>query len=314
MAVVVGKDKQVVEHPVDATFPVEMAGSGHPAENMPPLAAVIESSGEDDDAVTMAEKDRDTDSISGISTNTYISPSGFKAMTVEDARTKTVYEAWEIINSKDTNEVYQWRSFAGIRFSTSSRSEDGFVMTKPLLAYEQGDLANMYVDAMRAYETESGREGSYNQDLANRVSKLQMDVYDRLETLVEDRNRATNTSPFRHREWRVVLLTDGELQVTDTLPERKKKGFFRRKRAEPYTFRRFVILRGQEVKTTKERDGWTEFTRGSNPWRKLDLDETRDLRRQRAQHLENLEKHHRIKLNERQARMPPLSPPFPPSP
>ncbi|KAI8964061.1 hypothetical protein F5Y11DRAFT_317059 [Daldinia sp. FL1419] len=65
--------------------------------------------------------------------------------------------------------------------------------------------------------------------------------------------------------------------MTELLPGCKKKGLFRRQPEAPAKTRHFVIIRGEEVQSTKEKDG--SFYDHSNPWWRIDGQETRETRR-----------------------------------
>ncbi|KAI0470426.1 hypothetical protein GGR56DRAFT_660801 [Xylariaceae sp. FL0804] len=259
------------------------------------LREKVDEETQEEDAETIAAGvARDADAVSILSTTSIADPHGRKRLYISDARTKTVYEAWEIVSRCDTMELHTWRSLCGIKVSRRWVSRvDGFVEAKPLVAFEQGELAAMHVHALREYEAlgGKGKKGeSYDQNLANRTSRLPAEIYNNLEGLVNDRTQASNVSPYRRREWRVVVLEEGEVQLTELLPQRKKRGLFRREPEEPRTRRQLVVLRGEEIKTTKQERGWGMFENDTNPWRKLDKEETRASRRHAVAFLDRLDR------------------------
>lgn len=222
---------------------------------------------------------------------------------------KTVYEAWEITYSDDTMEWNTWNVFCGINFGVKWKSlDDGRLYVSPLPSYGQGELEDMHEDAIRQYEAKGRKKGkSYNQDIANRVFKLDLDIYKRLQQLIDDKQRSANRMSYHRREWRVVVFEAGEYQITDALPERKKS-LIRRRRKSPQVQRWFFILRGEEVKSTKEDGGWRLFNRYSNPWWRADAHESRSERLEHREHAKLLQQR-----NARAARFgPPLPPPPPP--
>ncbi|KAI0383002.1 hypothetical protein F5Y04DRAFT_251632 [Hypomontagnella monticulosa] len=268
----------------------------------------IQSSSSDDGEETMGEGTRDgnDDSISVLSMVSYPDPAGRKGFTVPDEEpAKTVYEAWEIISGDDTVNWNTWRTIFGIKIGLKWQSmNDGFIEVDPKTGYEQGELADLHENAIREYEAKNRKKGtSYAQDLANRVFRLDAFVYSRLQQLMDDKFIASNKTPFRRREWRVVVLEQGEFQMTELLPQRKRKGIFRRREEKPAVNRYFIVLRGEEVKATKEPAGWRLFHRHSNPWWRVDARETQGLR---AEHREHFDK---VNQKLRARRMPP--PPLP---
>ncbi|KAF2964986.1 hypothetical protein GQX73_g8578 [Xylaria multiplex] len=226
---------------------------------------------------------RDIDSISIDSTESFPDITGRRPVTFDDERTKTAYEAWEIVLVKDKHARESWSSFCGIRFGTKwSIRNDGCVLTNAVVPFEQGELADMHEDAIRGCKHKRGtsQEKAYEQDLANRAYNLPEEIYDKIQQLLEDKTIATNRNPYRQREWRVVVLQPGEFQMTELLPERKRVNLFSRKRQPPITPTWFVILRGREVKSTKEDGGWKAYGRASNPWWRFDNRETKEARDQ----------------------------------
>ncbi|OTA90657.1 hypothetical protein M434DRAFT_365664 [Hypoxylon sp. CO27-5] len=262
-------------------------------EGLLPLTPSRSSLGENGDDATMAgiTRDTDDDSLSILSMVSYPDPAGRKGFTVtDDEPASTVFEAWEIIYGEDSMGWSTWKTICGIRFGIRWKTlDDGFLNLNPLNAYDQGELADLYTNAVREYEAKTHKKGkSYAQDLANRVFHLEADIYNRVQHLLEDKMRATNKTPFRRREWRVVALEEGEFQMTDLLPERKKKGLFRRRREKPAVSRLFIVIRGEEIKTTKEGGGWRLFNRYSNPWWRIDSRETLEARREHREHFEKV--------------------------
>ncbi|KAI0535620.1 hypothetical protein GGR58DRAFT_478473 [Xylaria digitata] len=226
---------------------------------------------------------RDVDSISIDSTESFPDFTGRRPVTFDDDRTKTAYEAWEIVSIKDKHARESWNSFCGINFGTKwSIRNDGCVLTNPTVSFEQGELADMHEDAIRGYKHKRGtsQEKAYEQDLANRAYNLPEEIYDKIQQMLEDKTIATNRNPYRQREWRVVVLQPGEFRMTELLPERKRKSLFSHKKQPPVTLTWFVILRGREVKSTKEYGGWKAHGRVSNPWWRLDNRETKEERDQ----------------------------------
>jgi hypothetical protein len=234
------------------------------------------------EADVMAEPPRDTDSISIASTASFPDFMGRKLLTIDDERTTTAYEAWELklIEGRDMRQ--SWKTLFGIKIATRwVHRNDGCVLVNSIPSFEQGELTDMHEDAIRRYRNSHARqETAYEQDLANRAYNLPYDVSDALQHLIEDKTAATNANPYRKREWRVVVLQPGEFQMTELLPEYKRKSFFSRKRQPPAARTWFVVLHGQEVKSTKEDGGWKAYSRHSNPWWRLDNRETREERDQ----------------------------------
>ncbi|KAI1074476.1 hypothetical protein F5B20DRAFT_563417 [Whalleya microplaca] len=258
-----------------------------PAFSSPPPSSP--SLSEDDDTETVAGGARDADALSITSMESFPDFTGRRALTIQDDQTKTVYEAWEIVISEDTTNWSSWKTFCGINFGIRWKSyNDGFLTLNPVMSFEQGELADLHDEAIREYEAKRSKKNkgkSYVQDLANRAYKLPADVYNKIQYLMDDKVRATNKTPFRLREWHVIMLQKGEFQMTELLPERKKRGLFR-KRRDPAAIRKwFVVLQGEETKVTKERGGWRAFGRHSNPWWRIDARDTREARKEYRQHL-----------------------------
>ncbi|KAH9992383.1 hypothetical protein F4779DRAFT_631953 [Xylariaceae sp. FL0662B] len=267
----------------DAEFPLPSFSS--------PLPSSLSLS-EDEDTETVAGVAHDIDAMSIASMESIPDFTGRKAFTVQDDQTKTVYEAWEIVISEDTTNWSTWKSFCGVNFGIRWKSyNDGFLTLNPVMSFEQGELADLHADAVREYEARNpkAKKGkSYAQDLANRAYRLPADIYNKIQYLMDDKVRATNKTPFRLREWHVVVLQKGEFRMTELLPERKKRGLFRKKR-DPAAIRKwFIVLRGEEVKATKEDGGWRAFGRHSNPWWRIDARDTREARREHRRHFENI--------------------------
>ncbi|KAI2612938.1 uncharacterized protein GGS25DRAFT_477849, partial [Hypoxylon fragiforme] len=166
--------------------------------------------------------------------------------------------------------------------------DDGFVELNPVTSYGQSELADLHAKRIDEYDGRNRKKAkSYAQDLANRVFLLKADIYNRVQHLMDDKIQATNKTPFRRREWRIVILDECEVQMTELLPERKK-GIFRCQPEKPAMSRWFIVLRGQEVKTTKEDGGWRLFNRHSNPWWRIDARETQQARKEHRDHFEKV--------------------------
>ncbi|KAI1771318.1 hypothetical protein F4818DRAFT_210244 [Hypoxylon cercidicola] len=248
------------------------------------------SSNEDAKTVTGKEREND-DNLSISSMESHPDVIGRRGMTLkDDESSKTVYEAWEITYSDDTVDWDTWNVFCGVKFGIKWKSlNDGRIDISPSTAYDQGELADLHEDAIREYEAKGRKKGrSYNQDIANRVFGLDLDIYKRLQHLMDDRQKATNKTPFRRREWRVVVFREGEFPMTDALPERKKS-LIRRRRQKPLVHRWFLVLRGEEVKSTKEKGGWRLFHRHSNPWWRVDARESRSDRREYREYIKTVQ-------------------------
>ncbi|KAI0476944.1 hypothetical protein F4859DRAFT_68665 [Xylaria cf. heliscus] len=226
---------------------------------------------------------RDIDSLSINSTESIPDITGRKMLTFDDERTTTVYEAWEFVCIDDRHTRQSWKSFCGINFGTRWRNNnDGCVVINAVVSLDQGELADMHEDAIHGYKNKNGvsQERAYEQDLANRVDDLPFTAYDKIQHLIEDKTMVTNRNPYRQREWRVVVLQPGEFRMTELLPDPKRISFFSLKKRLPATQTYFVVLRGREVKSTKEEGGWKAYNRISNPWWRLDNRETTEERHQ----------------------------------
>ncbi|KAI0911888.1 hypothetical protein F4823DRAFT_255092 [Ustulina deusta] len=226
---------------------------------------------------------RDIDSISIDSMESLPDPMGRRMLTFDNERTTTAYEAWELVSLEDRITCRSWRSFCGINFGMRwVNQNDGCVLTNAVVSFDQGELADMHEDAIRGYKHKRGasQEKAYEQDLANRAYNLPDEIYDKIQLLIGDKTIVTNRNPHRKREWHVVVLRPGEFRMTELLPERKRKNIFSRKRQPPAVRTWFVVLRGQEVKSTKEDGGWRAHHRFSNPWWRFDKQETKEGRDQ----------------------------------
>ncbi|KAI3336616.1 hypothetical protein HD806DRAFT_474259 [Xylariaceae sp. AK1471] len=279
---------------VDVLPPVNKAVRCDPSRLDVPRPISPRSDTDDEDADTIARPPRDTDSISIASTESFPDFTGRRLLTFDDERTTTAYEAWELSFIEDRNMRQSWKSFCGINFGTRwVNRNDGCVLINPITSFEQGELADLHEDAIQGYRYIHGRqETTYEQDLANRAYKLPDDIYDKLQHLIEDKTTSTNRNPYRKREWRVVVLQPDEFQMTELLPERKRKSFFSRKKQPPAARTWFVVLRGQEVKSTKEDGGWKAYNRHSNPWWRLDNRETKEERDQHKDFVKKMDNRH----------------------
>ncbi|GAP86542.1 hypothetical protein SAMD00023353_1900330 [Rosellinia necatrix] len=238
---------------------------------------------------------RDIDSISFNSIESLPDAAGRRLVTFDGPCTTAAYEAWELVSIENRHIRKSWWSFCGIKFGTKwLNRNDGCVLVNPTVSFGQGELADMHEDAIRGYKQKHGtsQERAYEQDLANRAYDLPVDIYDKVQNLIEDRTNATNMNPYRQREWRVVVLQAGEFRMTELLPERKRRNIFSRKR-EPASRTWFVVLRGQEVKSTKENGGWKAFNRISNPWWRLDSQETKEERETHKDRMKKIDRAHR---------------------
>ncbi|KAI0873358.1 hypothetical protein GGS24DRAFT_393023 [Hypoxylon argillaceum] len=246
----------------------------------------------------------DTDSISIDSMQSIPDFTGRKMVAFDDDRTTTAYEAWELVGIEDRYTRQSWKSFCGLDFGARWVSHmDGCVLVNPLVSFDQGELADMHEEAIRLHKVKDGvgKGNAYAQDLANRAYNLPSDFYDKLQHLLEDKTVATNRTPYRQREWRVVVLQPSEFRMTDLLPERKRKGLFSWMKAKqaPVTRTWFVVIRGQEVKATKEDGGWKAYNRHSNPWWKFDNRETKEGR---GQHKDIMKKFDKARFQRRRYR------------
>ncbi|KAI1282241.1 hypothetical protein F5Y07DRAFT_395041 [Xylaria sp. FL0933] len=254
---------------------------------------------------------RDVDSISIDSMESVPDGFGRRVTTFDNERTTIVYEAWELSLIKATYIRDSYKSIFGIKVATTwVHRNDGGVLNNPIVSFDQGELADMHEDAIHGFKHKRGcdQRMAYEQDLASRAYNLPAGIYDRLQQIVEDKTMTTNRNPYRKREWRVVVLQPGEFQMTELLPERKRTSIFSWKRQPPVTPTWFVVLRGEEVKSTKEDGGWKAFHRLSNPWWRLDQRETKD---ERDQHKKMMKKMDRADADRRhQLRRRPSPPPF----
>lgn len=208
---------------------------------------------------------------------------------LENEPGKTAYEAWEVVYGDNTLDMRTWKTFCGMKLGVKwTALDDGFVELNPVTSYGQSELADLHAKRIDEYDGRNRKKAkSYAQDLANRVFLLKADIYNRVQHLMDDKIQATNKTPFRRREWRIVILDECEVQMTELLPERKK-GIFRCQPEKPAMSRWFIVLRGQEVKTTKEDGGWRLFNRHSNPWWRIDARETQQARKEHRDHFEKV--------------------------
>ncbi|KAI1810977.1 hypothetical protein GGS20DRAFT_565131 [Poronia punctata] len=201
---------------------------------------------------------------------------------VEDGRS-TVYEAWELTRLDEKHELQSFKTFCGIRYSRAYVTRGGGVMTKAAYEYEQGELADMLDSAVRLH-THPHR--TYQQDLANRVSRLPTRLQEVLENMLDDRIGASNGSPYHKREWQVIFLQPKERHIAGSKPERS----FSLLKKAPATKSIFVIFQGSVVKSTKDVDGWRGYDLDTNPWCKADAYATREQRRERNEYLKRKER------------------------
>ncbi|KAI1393815.1 uncharacterized protein F4822DRAFT_424277 [Hypoxylon trugodes] len=233
-------------------------------------------------------RDINDDALSMVS---YPDLAGRKGFTSPDHEaSKSVYEAWEVLLKDDTVYLASWKLFCGIKYGCRwSVYDDGFLDLRPLTSYGQGELADLHESAVQEYEAKHSKKGtSYAQDLANRVSDLEDEVYTKVQHLIESKMATTNRTPFRRREWRVVVLEESEYLMTE-LPPQRKKNLFWRCRQEPSARKVFLIIHGEEVKATKEEGGWRLFNRHSNPWWRIDARETQEARKEHQQHFDKVD-------------------------
>ncbi|OTB06770.1 hypothetical protein M426DRAFT_98265 [Hypoxylon sp. CI-4A] len=266
--------------------PKEIKQAAHP-DSQPHATSRCSSLNGDDDTSTMTgpTSDVDDESASITSTISRPDPAGRRDFSIPvDQPAKPVYEAWELVCGDDLVTWDTWKTIWGIKFGLKNKSlDDGFVHTNPLTSYDQGELADLHANAIREYEAKKHKKGkSYSQDLANRLFALEDGGYGKLQAiqaLVGDRSRAANKTPYRRREWKIIVLEEREYQMTEELPERKK-GLFRRRPKGASFERIFLVLRGEEVNVTKQDGGWRLFNRFTNPWWRIDMFETREARRE----------------------------------
>ena len=235
-------------------------------------------------------------------------PLGRTMIDFDNEHTTTVYEAWEFVKIDDGQMRHSWKTIFGINVSTKwVNRNDGCILMSPMISFEQGELADLHNEAVCGHRPKAGtsQEIAYEQDLANRAYDLPSEVRDRLQNLIEDKFLATNKNPYRKREWRLVILQPGEFRMTKLLPEGKRKSIFSREKHSPASCTWFVVLRGQEVKSTKEDGGWKNFSRYSNPWWKSDKRETKEARDQHKQMMKKMDKVRRFRPYSRHPPPPP---------
>ncbi|KAI1115093.1 hypothetical protein F5Y14DRAFT_145307 [Nemania sp. NC0429] len=266
---------------------------------------------------------RDADSISIDSARSIPDWTGRKMITFDDERTTTAYEAWEVVSIEDTFTRQSWKSFWGVNLVTRWMNlNDGCVLINPLISFDQGELADLHEDAIRRHNNHNhnggttSQETAYEQDLANRAYDLPRDIYDKIQHLLEDKTRSTNQNPYRQREWRVVVLRPGEFRMTELLPERKRGGILPWKKQQPPATRTwFIVIRGQEVKSTKGDGGWRAFNRHSNPWWRLDNRQTKEGRDEHKDVMKKMDRarnrNRRPPIHSRPQPPPPIAPILP---
>ncbi|KAI1337897.1 hypothetical protein F5Y15DRAFT_137596 [Xylariaceae sp. FL0016] len=298
-------------HILQSSLPTSIEAADSPERRRqcsPPILATSPPLSIDDDIQTIAESPQEIDAVSISSTDSIPNAFGVKSLGSGDNVTKVVYEAYEIVSSANNMHRNSWKTLCGIKFGIKwTTYKNGFVELHPVKSYEQGELADLHGTETDEYEAEHAKkEGkSYTQDLANRAFKLDIDVYDTIQRLLSDKTRATNNHPYHRREWRLVVLKEGEFQMTELLPERKRK-FLRRKRPDPLVQRHFLVLRGEEVKSTKEVGGWRGFNRHTNPWWKFDQGNTKEARQLNKRFLDKCDEEDRRRARRR---FPPPPPP-----
>jgi hypothetical protein len=195
----------------------------------------------------------------------------------------TVYEAWDMVASCDTHGSHTWKRILGIRFGTVWESmKDGDLHMAPLLAFEQDELAERVAGVVRSFDEQRGKgrgaKMSYDQDLANRAYRLPDDAYNMLQRLLNKKEYETNKNPHHQRQWRVVLMEERSLGVTEMAPQRKRRVLLRRKE-KPLVERWLIVIKGEESKHSK--DGWAGHERWTNPWRRVDREELRARRHEK---------------------------------
>lgn len=193
-----------------------------------------------------------------------------------DADTKTAYEAYEIISAGRTEEVVSWFRLGPISiWRRFEWQDDDFINLNPCVNFSQDELSDLYLRKSSKFPVSCGK--SYDQDLANRVNRLPINIYRELDLLIDNKTNATKYSPFRQREWNIVMLQEGEQQLTKASPQRRWN-FLKFRREKPLIRRWFVVLQVKETKVSKE--GWKSYNAHTNPWVDLDQRERRGLKEQ----------------------------------
>lgn len=194
---------------------------------------------------------------------------------------KTVYEAWEMVTFENTLRPRRWKRFLGINFGQVWESmRDGSLHLAPLAAFGQDELAERVAGAVKSFEAKKGKGGKkcYDQDLANRAYKLPDDAYNMLQRLLDRKDFATNKNPHRQRQWRLVMMEEHSLDVTEMAPQRRRRGPFRRKERPPVE-RWLIVIRGEQSRYSRE--GWAGHDRYTNPWRRVDRQDLRARRHEK---------------------------------
>ncbi|KAK1760337.1 hypothetical protein QBC47DRAFT_366898 [Echria macrotheca] len=125
-----------------------------------------------------------------------------------------------------------------------------------------------------------GKPKTYEQHVHEKCHQFPLIVQEELHTLLEDREAATSTN-HHTRKWTIAVVDEEEpfrfSEVTTPKAKKHRKAPSRKMEESNQSSQRsyFVVIRGSEVKASSEPEGFTEFSRHSNPWVYSDIEEAR---------------------------------------
>ncbi|KAJ2990178.1 hypothetical protein NUW58_g3085 [Xylaria curta] len=193
---------------------------------------------------------------------------------VDYANTSSIYESWELISVRPTNQLTSSKRVFGLdMISTYKALKDGYTGVRPIPSYTQAELACMAATAESEWAARGFglvrlmKRDTYGQNLTRQIFELPACLPSKLGALLDCRFVATNKNPCVRREWKVVMLKPIFNFLTDDAKKTNSRGIRSGRQSEPIQ-KWLVIIRGQDTRFSDK--GFATFNTMTNPWIKVD--------------------------------------------
>jgi len=204
---------------------------------------------------------------------------------------KPVYEAWGLRLPAD--ELIQRSTWSFLGAGSGSYS-DGAAVVRSSMHGEQSDLAKMHLGALEEFQKKNrggwasrmlkGKRKTYEQHIDERCRKLPLAIQEAIYDLLETRGHHCSTM-YRNRKWTVAVMGEreryrfGKPELAETKRHRLR---FWKNSGPAELLDYFVVIRGSEIDACADPRGFSRFLGFTNPWMEVDIEEVRQMGRERV--------------------------------
>ncbi|KAL8298651.1 hypothetical protein RB597_007323 [Gaeumannomyces tritici] len=205
----------------------------------------------------------------------------------EEDPLKPVYEGWTIHVSPKEEDVTDGKRVLGIKTVQHFTRNPGGRPSVLFTTHTQKELATMHMDALDEYHGSHRSSGgclpvrrllrrhtsrsSYDDNVDERIRKLPAAVQDEISTLLQDRGRCSS-SATRKREFTVAIVREQlhhHFASTEPTPARRHRLRWWKDNTRGRELQYFLVLIGRQ--TQHDSEGLPAYTRLTNPWREVDI-------------------------------------------